>query len=88
MPTLEIEVDASCCYDNVVHLERFEPTFQLAGGINLPKILTCLGSDGKKRRQLVKVFWGMSGENVGCDWEGVLGCCINVLLVGVNASIA
>ena len=33
----------------------FLPTFTLAGGINLPKIITCIGSDGEQRRQLVKV---------------------------------
>jgi ataxia telangiectasia mutated family protein len=32
----------------------FEPAFRLAGGINLPKIVKCLASDGKHYRQLVK----------------------------------
>ncbi|XP_063954158.1 serine-protein kinase ATM-like isoform X2 [Lytechinus pictus] len=54
VPTLELDVKASCCYDDIVYVEGFEPTFKLAGGINLPKILTCRGSDGVKRRQLVK----------------------------------
>lgn len=31
------------------------PHYHLAGGINLPKIIDCVGSDGKSRRQLVKV---------------------------------
>ena len=55
VPTLELKVDASCCYDDIVYVEGFEPTFKLAGGVNLPKIITCRGSDGIKRRQLVKV---------------------------------
>nr|NP_001107666.1 ataxia telangiectasia mutated [Strongylocentrotus purpuratus]ABY60856.1 ataxia telangiectasia mutated [Strongylocentrotus purpuratus] len=54
VPTLELKVDASCCYDDIVYVEGFEPTFKLAGGVNLPKIITCRGSDGVKRRQLVK----------------------------------
>lgn len=33
---------------------KFEDSFTLAGGINLPKIVRCHGSDGKKYRQLVK----------------------------------
>lgn len=31
------------------------PHYHLAGGVNLPKIIDCVGSDGKSRRQLVKV---------------------------------
>ncbi|XP_071506799.1 serine-protein kinase ATM-like [Diadema antillarum] len=54
LPTLELEVDPSCRYDNMVYVEGFEPTFKLAGGLNLPKIISCMGSDGVKRRQLVK----------------------------------
>lgn len=30
------------------------PQYHLAGGVNLPKIIDCVGSDGKSRRQLVK----------------------------------
>ena len=55
VPTVEIPVDPSCCYDNVVSIEGFDPCFQLAGGVNLPKVMSCLCSDGKRRRQLVKV---------------------------------
>ncbi len=32
------------------------PFFELAGGVNLPKVISCVGSDGKRRRQLVKVI--------------------------------
>ena len=55
VPTLDIEVDPTCRYDNVVCIERFDPCFQLAGGVNLPKVMSCIGSDGKRRKQLVKV---------------------------------
>ena len=55
VPTMEISIDPTCCYDNIVSIEGFDPYFQLAGGVNLPKVISCLGSDGKKRRQLVKV---------------------------------
>ncbi|XP_062590469.1 serine-protein kinase ATM-like isoform X2 [Saccostrea cucullata] len=54
VPTDEIPIDPTGEYKSVVTLKGFEPTFKLAGGINLPKILTCLGSDGRRRRQLVK----------------------------------
>ncbi|KAM6987939.1 serine-protein kinase ATM isoform 2-T2 [Tautogolabrus adspersus] len=54
IPTMEIKVDPSGCYDNMVTVRSFVPHYHLAGGVNLPKILDCLGSDGKSRRQLVK----------------------------------
>ena len=56
--TMDLPINAQGCYDNVVTIQRFMPTFKLAGGINLPKIIECLGSDGVARKQLVKVhFW-------------------------------
>ncbi|XP_029027107.1 serine-protein kinase ATM isoform X2 [Betta splendens] len=53
-PTMEIKVDPSGCYDNLVTVRSFMPRYHLAGGVNLPKIIDCVGSDGKSRRQLVK----------------------------------
>lgn len=55
VPTSDLPVDRSCSYSDVLCINQFEPCFQLAGGVNLPKIVTCVGSDGKRRRQLVKV---------------------------------
>ncbi|XP_070188647.1 serine-protein kinase ATM-like [Littorina saxatilis] len=54
VPSLEIKVDPSCTYDNIVWVVGFQPTFRLAGGVNLPKIIACRCSDGRDRRQLVK----------------------------------
>ncbi|XP_041851361.1 serine-protein kinase ATM isoform X1 [Melanotaenia boesemani] len=54
IPTMEIKVDPSGCYDNLVTIRSFIPHYHLAGGVNLPKIIDCVGSDGKSRRQLVK----------------------------------
>ena len=55
MPTVEVPIDPTCRYDDIISIEGFDPCFQLAGGVNLPKVMSCLGSDGKRRRQLVKV---------------------------------
>ena len=55
MPTVDLAVDRTCQYEHVIYLNQFEPYFQLAGGVNLPKIVTCIGSDGKRRKQLIKV---------------------------------
>lgn len=49
------QVDPSGKYEDLVTIRGFEPHFHLAGGVNLPKILDCVGSDGQRRRQLVKV---------------------------------
>ncbi|XP_039987125.1 serine-protein kinase ATM [Xiphias gladius] len=54
IPTMEIKVDPTGCYDNLVTVRSFMPKYHLAGGVNLPKIIDCVGSDGKSRRQLVK----------------------------------
>uniref|UniRef100_A0A8C2X029 non-specific serine/threonine protein kinase n=1 Tax=Cyclopterus lumpus TaxID=8103 RepID=A0A8C2X029_CYCLU len=54
IPTMEIKVDPSGCYDNLVTVRSFMPHYRLVGGVNLPKIIDCVGSDGKSRRQLVK----------------------------------
>ncbi|XP_075580028.1 serine-protein kinase ATM [Pelecanus crispus] len=54
VPTMEIKVDPTGQYENLVTIRSFKPEFRLAGGMNLPKIIDCVGSDGKERRQLVK----------------------------------
>ncbi|XP_035828475.1 serine-protein kinase ATM isoform X2 [Aplysia californica] len=54
MPSVELKVDPSSQYENLVSVKKFGADFRLAGGINLPKIITCTGSDGRERTQLVK----------------------------------
>ncbi|XP_045153674.1 serine-protein kinase ATM [Echinops telfairi] len=54
VPTMEIKVDPTGKYESLVTIQSFRAEFRLAGGINLPKIIDCVGSDGKERRQLVK----------------------------------
>ncbi|EHB14073.1 Serine-protein kinase ATM [Heterocephalus glaber] len=54
VPTMEIKVDPTGEYGNLVTIQSFKTEFRLAGGLNLPKIIDCIGSDGKERRQLVK----------------------------------
>ncbi|KAI1242007.1 hypothetical protein IHE44_0005519 [Lamprotornis superbus] len=54
VPTMEIKVDPTGQYENLVTISSFKQEFRLAGGMNLPKIIDCVGSDGKERRQLVK----------------------------------
>lgn len=41
-------------YQNEPFIALFREKFHVAGGINHPKIIVCLGSDGKEYKQLVK----------------------------------
>ncbi|KAI0704256.1 hypothetical protein BC835DRAFT_810570 [Cytidiella melzeri] len=52
--TRHTPLDPTSRYDNCVWIECYEPNFEVAGGVNLPKICKCIGSDGKKYKQLFK----------------------------------
>ncbi|PWN51878.1 hypothetical protein IE53DRAFT_31757 [Violaceomyces palustris] len=52
--TAELPVDPTGRYQNLVTIERYSESFTTAGGINLPKISECIGSDGKRYKQLFK----------------------------------
>ncbi|KAJ7442296.1 hypothetical protein FB451DRAFT_1440423 [Mycena latifolia] len=52
--TLHTPLDASGNYENCVFIDKFESTFETAGGVNLPKICKCVGTDGARYRQLFK----------------------------------
>lgn len=54
--TSNIPISCTGEYDEkrLACINKFEPTFKLANGVNLPKIVVCLGTDGKRWKQLVK----------------------------------
>ena len=55
VPTRDTPVNAAGDYRDIVTVGRFNGEgYRLVGGINLPKIVECQGSDGKFYRQLVK----------------------------------
>ncbi|XP_018654902.1 putative ataxia telangiectasia mutated (atm) [Schistosoma mansoni] len=56
LPTCTFPIDRSGTYPNssLIRVGGFSPDFRLVGGINLPKVIGCLGTDGKLYRQLVK----------------------------------
>ncbi|CAH8669563.1 unnamed protein product [Schistosoma haematobium] len=56
LPTCTFPIDRSGTYPNssLIRVAGFSPDFRLVGGINLPKVISCLGTDGKLYRQLVK----------------------------------
>lgn len=51
--TAHTPLDPTLRYDNCVWITSFEKTFDTAGGVNLPKISICNGSDGRRFKQLV-----------------------------------
>lgn len=51
--TIETPLDSTSRYDDCVWVQRYEPHFSTAGGLNLPKIAICVGSNGKSYKQLV-----------------------------------
>nr|QSX72307.1 ATM kinase [Halisarca dujardinii] len=55
VPTIDMPIDPSCCYDNLTYIEGFDESFRVETGVNAPKVVSCIGSDGVRRRQLIKV---------------------------------
>jgi ataxia telangiectasia mutated family protein len=53
--TVSTPVDPTLQYQNCIWINRYERTFDTAGGVNIPKICYCRGSDGAKYKQLVSV---------------------------------
>ncbi|KAF7356584.1 Serine/threonine-protein kinase Tel1 [Mycena venus] len=47
-------LDPTLKYESCVFIDKYEPTFETAGGINLPKICKCVGNDGGRYKQLFK----------------------------------
>jgi len=51
--TASTPLDLTLEYNNCVWIKSYEQTFTTAGGVNLPKISICQGSDGQEYKQLV-----------------------------------
>ncbi|GLV35047.1 telomere fusion [Carabus blaptoides fortunei] len=54
VPTITIDVKKNCNYDNIIGIREFSNSFTAMQGVNAPKKITCLGTDGVTRNQLVK----------------------------------
>ncbi|RKP04911.1 hypothetical protein THASP1DRAFT_33272 [Thamnocephalis sphaerospora] len=50
--TIDLPVQPTGQYANFVSIRRFSSRFRVVGGINLPKIIECEGSDGRRYTQL------------------------------------
>lgn len=53
--TVTLPLDQNCRYDDATfpHIVRYQDTFRNAGGLNRPRIVRCLGSDGRWYKELV-----------------------------------
>lgn len=57
LPTHTLNIDKSGNYlgeEGFCGLSRFESSYSMVGGINAPKKISCIGTDGKARPQLLK----------------------------------
>eukprot|EP01063_Lacrimia_lanifica_P003407 TRINITY_DN11822_c0_g2_i1.p1 TRINITY_DN11822_c0_g2~~TRINITY_DN11822_c0_g2_i1.p1 ORF type:complete len:1549 (+),score=539.65 TRINITY_DN11822_c0_g2_i1:223-4647(+) len=73
----DVPVDPGGDYSTVPRIVGFDASFTTAGGINLPKIIKCLGSDGVWHKQLVK--GGQDDLRQDSVLEQIFGLC-NALL--------
>ncbi|KAK4232048.1 Serine/threonine-protein kinase tel1 [Podospora fimiseda] len=53
-PTMQIPLSASNDYSDIPMIVKFDPYMSIASGVSAPKIITAIGSNGQKFRQLVK----------------------------------
>lgn len=55
LPTLTIDVRKTGNYDRIIGVQHYELIFEGVGGMNAPKKIVCVGTDGIPRTQLIKV---------------------------------
>ncbi|KAK4668469.1 Serine/threonine-protein kinase tel1 [Podospora pseudoanserina] len=53
-PTMQMELSPTCDYGHIPMIVKFDPYMAIASGVSAPKILTAIGSDGRRYKQLVK----------------------------------
>ncbi|OIR57996.1 MAG: atypical/PIKK/ATM protein kinase [Amphiamblys sp. WSBS2006] len=54
VPTIPLETDDALLYRDIVGVSGFAPSFRTVGGVNVPKLVKCFGTDGEWHLQLVK----------------------------------
>ncbi|KAI1655111.1 Serine/threonine-protein kinase tel-1 [Daldinia decipiens] len=53
-PTMQIELSASRDYSHIPYISKIEPNMSIASGVSAPKIITVVGTNGERFKQLVK----------------------------------
>ncbi|XP_046831234.1 serine-protein kinase ATM isoform X2 [Vespa crabro] len=54
VPTLAVDVRCSGNYNDIISIVKYFDTYENVGGVNAPKKIICVGSDGIQRQQLLK----------------------------------
>ncbi|XP_063934034.1 serine-protein kinase ATM-like isoform X2 [Zophobas morio] len=54
VPTHPLPVSLNAQYENITGIHKFEETYFVVGGLTLPKIINCIGTNGIVYKQLVK----------------------------------
>ncbi|EGI58185.1 Serine-protein kinase ATM, partial [Acromyrmex echinatior] len=54
LPTMSLPVRPSGNYDDIVGVRSYQDSCEFVGGVNMPKKIICIGTNGVQRRQLVK----------------------------------
>lgn len=54
VPTVNVKLEKVGVYSNVVGVSKFDRMYSIPGGVNEPKRITCIGTDGQKYIQLLK----------------------------------
>ncbi|KYN37415.1 Serine-protein kinase ATM, partial [Trachymyrmex septentrionalis] len=54
LPTMSLPVRPSGNYDDVVGVRSYQDSCEFVGGVNMPKKIICVGTNGVQHRQLVK----------------------------------
>lgn len=70
--TSHLAVDETGKYDDVVSIAKYSDRFTTAGGVHLPKITDCIGSNGKMYKQLFKNLDDLRQDAVMQQVFGVL----------------
>ena len=78
VPTVNLSVHSAGVYTSeLVGIVRFERTFELVGGVNAPKKMTCLCTDGHKRPMLLKGKVSFNKFQAICSrWKSLLNIFI------------
>ncbi|KAK8048495.1 Serine/threonine-protein kinase TEL1 [Apiospora phragmitis] len=53
-PTMQIELSADKVYSRIPYVTKLEDSMSIASGVSAPKIITLVGSNGERYKQLVK----------------------------------
>eukprot|EP00754_Rhynchopus_humris_P014175 Rhum_TRINITY_DN14378_c9_g1::Rhum_TRINITY_DN14378_c9_g1_i1::g.84380::m.84380/K04728/ATM, TEL1; ataxia telangiectasia mutated family protein len=75
--TIDLDASPTGDYSTAPTIKDFDVQFTTAGGVNLPKIIKCLGSDGKWYKQLVK--GGMDDLRQDAVLEQIFCLCNSLL---------